>query len=71
MDSQLHWKAFAVFISEKHNSCLLQTGDAKELWIYPLEIGKGVFDELFKVRRVGTERNGVHAMEGIDEARAL
>ena len=71
LDSQLHWKAFAAFVSEKHNSCLLQTGDAKESWIYLLEIGKGVFDELFKVRCVGAERNSVHAMEGIDEARAL
>jgi len=71
MDSQLHWQAFSSFLSDKHNSCLLQTGDAKESWLYPLEIGKGVLDELFKVRCIGAERNSVTAMDRMDEARAL
>ena len=71
LDSQLQWKSFAAFISDKHNSCALQTGDTKESWLYPLEIAKGVFDELFKVRCVGAERTSVHSMEGDDEARAL
>jgi hypothetical protein len=71
MDSQMQWKAFAIFLSEKYNSCEQQTGDSKESWLYPLEVGKGVYDELHKVRCIGAERTTVIKLDGKDEARLL
>jgi hypothetical protein len=71
VDSQYQWKTFAAFISEKRNSCEQQTGDAKEAWLYPTEVAKGVFDELHKARCIGAERDSVDEMGELDEARML
>jgi hypothetical protein len=59
------------FLSEKYNSCEQQTGDSKESWMYPLEVGKGVYDELHKVRCIGAERTTVVKLDGKDEAQLL
>jgi hypothetical protein len=39
--------------------CFNQCGNADESWLYPLEVGRGVLDECFEVRSVGSERSSV------------
>jgi hypothetical protein len=64
-DSNNHWSAFAKYLLETRNICFNQCGKADESWLYPLEVGRGVFDECFEVGSVGAERStvGKHSLQ--------
>ena len=53
LQGQIHWQAYAIFLSNTRNVCFHQCEDEKEVWLYPCEVGKGVFEEALKVQTVG------------------
>ena len=70
-NASLHWRAFAQMLSEQRNICFQQCGDEKESWLFPSEIGRGVFNESYKVRNVGAERANVKTFSVEDAGRLL
>ncbi len=42
-----------------------QDGNAEEAWLYSIEVGRGVWEECFEVRSVGSERStvGDHSLQ--------
>ena len=58
-------------MTDRRNICLSQCEDEDEAWLYPCEVAKGVFDECFKVRNVGSERSSVRELTIQDAARMM
>jgi hypothetical protein len=48
LQGQIHWKAYANFMTNSRN-VFKQCEDEKEAWLYPSEVGRGVFEEVLKV----------------------
>jgi hypothetical protein len=71
LQGQIHWKAYANFLSNSRNVCLRQCEDEREAWLYPCEVGKGVFEEALKVRTVGGERSSTEKHTIQDAARMM
>jgi hypothetical protein len=51
LQGQIHWQSYANFLSNTRNK------GKKEAWLYPCEVGKGVFEEALIVHTVGLERS--------------
>jgi hypothetical protein len=71
LQGQIHWQAYASFLSNTRNVSFKQCEDEKEAWLYPCEVGKGVFEEALKVRRVGGERSSTEKHTLQDAARMM
>jgi hypothetical protein len=71
LQGQIHWKAYANFLTNTRNICFRQCEDEKEAWVYPCEVGKGVLEEALKVRTVGGERSSTETHTIQDAARMM
>jgi hypothetical protein len=71
LQGQIHWKAYANFLTTTRNTCFRQCEDEKEAWLYPSEVGKGVLEEALKVRTVGSERSSTETHTLQDAARMM
>jgi hypothetical protein len=71
LQGQDHWKAYANFMTNMRNVCYKQCKDKKEAWLYPSEVGKGVFEEALKVCTVGGERSSIETHSVQDAARMM
>jgi hypothetical protein len=71
LQGQIHWKAYANFMTNSRNVCFKQCEDEKEAWLYPSEVGRGVFEEALKVRTVGGERSSTEKHTIQDAARMM
>lgn len=69
--SRRHWQGLAAFLSDNFNLTKNQGADAKEAWAYTSDIVKGLFDELYKVRRIGAERSSISTLTLHDGARLM
>lgn len=66
-----HWQALAAFLSDNYNLTKNHGADAKEAWAYTCDIVKGLFEELYKVRRIGAERSSISTLTLHDGARLM
>lgn len=71
LQGQIHWKAYANFLTNTRNICFRQCKDEKEAWMYPCEVGKGVLEEALKVCTVGGERSSTETHTMQDTARMM
>ena len=71
LTAPIHWKTLATYLTDRRNICFQQCDDSEEAWLYPCEVAKGVFDECFKVRNVGSERSNVKELTLQDAARMM
>lgn len=71
LNAQIHWKTFAAFLSDLRHVTYHQCHDAAEAWLYACEVGRGVFDECFKLRNVGSERSNMKEFTVQDAARLM
>jgi hypothetical protein len=71
LQGQIHWKAYANFLTNTRNICFCQCEDEKEAWMYPCEVGKGALEEALKVRTVGGERSSTETHTIQDAARMM
>lgn len=71
LNAQIHWKTFAAFLSDLRNITYHQCHDATESWLYACEVGRGVLDECYKLRHVGSERSNMKEFTIQDAARLM
>jgi hypothetical protein len=69
LDGSSHWRALAAYLLERRNICFHQCSDEEEAWLFPCEVGRGVFDECYKARRGGAERSNTRELTIHDAAR--
>lgn len=71
LNGQIHWKTYAAMLSDLRNISYQQCHDSTEAWLYACEVGRGVFDECYKLRNVGSERSNMKEFTVQDGARLM
>jgi hypothetical protein len=69
LDGSSHWRALSAYVLERRNICFHQCSDEDEAWLFPCEVGRGVFDECYKACWGGAERSNTRELAIHDAAR--
>jgi hypothetical protein len=69
LDGGSHWRALSAYLSERQNICFHQCKYEDEAWLFPCEVGRGVFDACYKAWRGGAKRSNTRELTIHDAAR--
>jgi len=70
-DAKGQWAALAQFLSDRRGICIAQCDDEAAAWLYPCEVVKGLFNELYKVRNAGSVRSNIKKLTIKDASRMM